>query len=231
MALFKRKTKEVKENYSYPDISAIDEIEKFMPMKEYGCQGELEEILRGKTLVGYLGPNESLYDVKEEDYKTLQRRGVTYEQIAGSLESIIQGVNNSIGQEKPKKSRVLMDKNYSAVEDRNLAAYEIEIERKEAAVCPWSQLFQEYPELSCSYGKHEGRYEAQENYEFTVKNLNLKKSFRFYSISPHLIREHKFFEGKKTKLKLIYTRNPYRVEPEEASEVLGLIKSGNDKVK
>ncbi|MCX6709822.1 MAG: hypothetical protein NTV63_02600 [Candidatus Woesearchaeota archaeon] len=226
MALFKRKTKGVKENYSYPDISAIEEIEKFMPMEEYGCQSELEEILRGKTLVGYLGPNERLYDVKEADYKTLQRIGVTYEQIAGSLESIIQGVNNSMGQGKPKKSTVLLDKNYSAVEDRALATYEVEVERKEPASCPWSQILPEYSSLSCSYGKQEGRYEPQENYEFTVKNLNLKKSFRFYSISPHLIREHKFFEGKKTKLKLVYTRNPYRIEPEEASEVLGLIKSG-----
>jgi hypothetical protein len=229
MALFKRKAKKIKEDYSYSDISAVDEIEKFMRMEEYGCKSELEVILRGKTLVGYLGPNESLYDVKEEDYKTLQRIGVTYEQIASSLESIIKGVNSSMGHEKPKKSTVFMDKNYSAVENRNLAAYEIDIERKEPAVCPWSQFFQEYPELSCSYGKHEEQYEAQENYEFTVKNLNLRKSFRFYSISPHLIREHKFFEGKKTKLKLIHARNPYRIEPKEVIEALGLMNSDREK--
>jgi hypothetical protein len=60
---------------------------------------EIEERLRPmrSSYSGFLGPNESLKTVVREDAKTLQRLGITHEQIANKLEYLVQ---NSPGDDR-----------------------------------------------------------------------------------------------------------------------------------
>jgi len=231
----------IQKNKDLTDIVAY--YNQFTNMTEVGGQDTVNEILRGHSMVGFLGRNEDIIDVKEADYETLQRYGVSYEQIASPLERILESALPIFLENE--KLRIFLDKDYSPaecsgepcekkrtprfmrsfqekkmLEENPNARYEVIVKKIGDASCPWSRLPElEFSNSRCDYGD-------KENYDFNVKNLETGKAFHYNLLQVHMIREHMFFEGRGTNLNLI--KNPYRIEPEEAIEVLGLIKSKGD---
>ena len=216
---------------------------QFTNMTEVGGNDTVNEILRGHSIVGFLGKNEDIVNVKEADYKTLQEHGTSYEQIASSLEKISESALPVFLENQ--KLRIFLDENYSPVEcigepcekkgilgflhassekrvleEIPSAKYEVTVKKIDDASCPWNHLPYEFSKISCGYG-------AKENYDFSVKNLETGKAFHYNLLQIHMIREHKFFEGSGTNLNLI--KNPYRIEPEEAIEVLEIIKPDTER--
>lgn len=224
----------VQKNNDLADIVAY--YSQFTNMTEVGGNDTVNEILRGHSIVGFLGRNEDIINVKEADYKTLHDKGVSYEQIASSLEQISESALPIFLENE--KLRILLDENYSPVEcssepcekrrtpiflrasqkkkiieENPSARYEVIVKDIDKASCPWNKLPFDFSKITCDYG-------VKENYDFSVKNLETGKAFHYNLLQIHMIREHKFFEGSGTNLNLL--KNPYRIEPEEVLEVLGL---------
>jgi hypothetical protein len=228
----------------YRDLEAISYYNKFTNMEEIGGKSTINEILRGHSIVGFLGKNEDIVAVKEADYETLQKHGLSYEEIASPLERIAHSAFQVFLERK--NSRILLACDYSPVEfsgeagaDKKIprlirahrenkmlktvsgVRYEVIVKKIEDASCPWSRLPEpEFSKLRCGYG-------AKENYDFNVKNLETGKAFHYNLLQVHMIRAHMFFEGSGTNLNIV--KNPYRIEPKEAIEALGLITSDRNK--
>jgi hypothetical protein len=158
------------------------------------------------SVSGFLAPGESLIARIEEDERTLHELGITPEQVADRLESLV-------GQ----ASRML-----------NLAKRgELELDRKRM-----HKLSQPNPELlvaghflltvTCYMGYQECPFEDEEGRlcrsalfgetDFCLRNTHSGAVLDFPGLIIHLIRAHHFFEG----------TIPYRVDPRTAVTVLEL---------
>jgi len=140
---------------------------------------------------GFLTPRQSLLSLVEEDSATLARLGVTHEQIANRLS-------------------LLMEHSRPDLRDRS--------EWKPFLGRFWLHRLSWAGSQSCAFS--EGRpWCGGCSIEYEILNAATGESFWTTGLHPHLIGEHRFFEG-----------GPYRLEPEVAVRVLELSPDSPDLV-
>lgn len=128
---------------------------------------------------GFLGPNERLRDVLQQDAETLAALGVRYEQIADGLQGLIE--------------RALAS---SARRVRVGSLFSVRVEQyKGFQMCPWASAPHQ---RQCSVGR--GVQFASLDWEISNHQRNLR--VRGPGLIVHLIRDHHFFEGVKAPYRL-----------------------------
>lgn len=161
---------------------------------------------------GFLGRTESLEAVIAQDAQTLKTLGVSHEQIAAALERVLQSVDDQRDQlySEGKHDEALKreDGLFPRIRAGHLPSTDVGylvggnlqvfIERwRGFQVCPWP----------CADPVHWAYL------DFLLLNREFGKYLTGPGMIVHLIREHHFFEGRKS---------PYRVDPEKAIQVLEL---------
>lgn len=163
---------------------------------------------------GFLGLTESLEIVITQDEQTLEKFGISHEQIAGALERVIAAVHElktALPYDKlleketdfpdlyhPEKNPLFSKNN---LPDLNLG-YLVDyfqvfiLQYRGFQVCPWDDC-----------GEVGG-------FDFTILNRNTGESFTAPALIVHLIRAHHFFEG---------VESPYRVDPEKVIRTLEIL--------
>ncbi len=167
---------------------------------------------------GFLGESESLEAVIAQDRKTLSELGVTHEQIASAIEDLLgqaERLKETLSGEEIHKKRTEFPDLYhpeslpyfsrenlpSPDQGFCLGHYQVfMLQYRGLQECPWD----------CPG--------ASGDYDFMILDRWTGLSFTGPSLIPHLIRHHFFFEGR---------QSPYRVDPEKASLILGLIRESN----
>ena len=165
---------------------------------------ELEEKLKpGRSSVhGFLAEDERLWDIIEQDKKTLEKAGVTYEQIAEKLFYLIN---------QREKQEEIVDDKFKVEEDST----------RGMQGCPWG-ILDDWAEDN--FGKEPTKHKrgwmgkkykssVEANTAFTITNIKTGESISVPYLSPHLIGDHHFFEG----------HTEYRMEPEKLVRVLELL--------
>lgn len=155
-------------------------------------------------LYGYLGIDEVLDTVIEEDRKTLEELGITYDRLGGAIESLFTGDAVAIG------DNPLVRRNYI-----------------HSPVCPWGDYCTTSPfDLGLKVTEiiilNRARcptdvYEYVQTYPLDIRDyaqlVEQDWAMIFSDLHPHLIRDHHFLEGKET---------PYRIDPHRAKRHLNL---------
>jgi len=181
---------------------------------------ELEKRMRPGAYsgVGFLGAGESLAAVLRQDELTLQRLGLTCEQLAAALEKILLAVL--------EQRDILLKSNYQEYRQREYTG--IDWRHQPAPVFCRENM----PDPAIGYlvnGKYQvffiqtrGLQECPwdcpwentwSSIDFLLLNLGTGEYITAPGLIVHLIRAHQFFEGE---------GSPYRVEPRELARVLGL---------
>jgi len=162
---------------------------------------------------GFLGLNESLEAVISKDKRTLEKLGVTYDQIANSLEKIITEVREKEKvlpfDERIERQTIFPDLYHP---EQNPVFSKANLPQlNKGYIVDWFQVFilqyrgfQDCPWDDCDY---EG------SFDFMILNRNTGESFMAPALIVHLIRAHHFFEG---------VESPYRVDPEKVVRILEL---------
>lgn len=179
---------------------------------------ELEQRLRPgqASTLGFLGPNESLTEILEQDAQTLQAHGLTHPEVAAALELIL--------------AEVLEQRQRHLFSDNRLVNKELGFpnlyQPETNPVFSRSNLPD--PELGWRVGKlqvfiHEYRGlqecpwgcgpETWGSFDFLILNRENGEAFTGPQMLPHLIRAHHFFEGRGT---------PFRSDPEKIIRTLEL---------
>lgn len=186
-----------------------------MTTKEAAEKKSIVKLMRCKTFCDatFLGPNEDLDKLIEEDNKVLKSYGVTHKQICDILKSVLQ-VYDSRYSEKPGYRHL-----------RNSATKGNTIYDVKGKTCLGSQPcpFEVYGIESCA------RERRCCQSEIVVKKVNVDdrkkwiasnfegeencQELTFGSLLIHLIEEHQFFEGKELL---------YRLDPAKTIEFFGL---------
>jgi hypothetical protein len=159
---------------------------------------------------GFLGPNESLEVVIAQDEQALARLGISHDQVANTLETIIENVHE---QEKalpwdqrserqtnfpsPRRPEAnpLFSKNH--LPDTSIGYL---VGSLQVFIHQW-RGFQNCPWGCADVG----------SFDFMILNRKTGESFSAPALIIHLIRVHHFFEG---------VSSPYRVDPERVFRVL-----------
>ena len=151
------------------------------------------------SMVGFLGPEESLEAVLSRDAETLARHGVACEEIANALEELL----HSAFEPPPTTIKTLAQRIFSLGKSPSWAPG---LDTPEFRVyitvflgiqeCPWC----EQANNGCI--------------DFEIINRRINESIRGPGLIAHLIRQHHFFEG---------VESFYRVDPEKLMRVLELI--------
>jgi hypothetical protein len=154
----------------------------------------IEEIMRPGRLSarGFLGLDEKLEDVLAGDSKTVKGLGITHKQLADRVEYFI------------RKSIQMLKDTYEI--NGNIPDNTANIEKYKVRVISWKG-FQE-----CPWCAHLRRYQYS-SLDFMVTNKETGEKVTFPGLIVHLIRMHKFYEGKGT---------PYRLDPAKAARVLDI---------
>jgi len=183
-------------------------------MSETPTIKQLEENMRPGRCSngGFLGMNESLEDVIAKDEQTVTKLGISYEQIASSMERIwITAVNKThqltavhnfdweTDFPQLHKPGTTPSFSLSNLPDLNkgiiIDDFQVfMVQYRGFQICPWH----------CS---------AFGGSDFMVLNRRTGESFAAPDLIIHLIREHGFFEG---------FQSPYRVDPEKVIRTLGI---------
>jgi len=148
--------------------------------------------------VGFLGANESLKEVVYHDAETLRRLGVTHEQVANRLESIVSDKNGNHG------FRV-QEQTWRGGKDQAYDPFQTDIQTKTGNTRvergsqedPFQEEFSIPPYSSSDY---------------TIINTK-GESVSFPGLIIKLIRDYQFFEGKGIS---------YRLDPEKAVKILSI---------
>ena len=186
------------------DIS-INELEKRMRPKAYSVEG-------------FLGLTESLEIVLHQDEITLQKLGISYEQISAELEKIV-------GEALQQKDELLCT---NSKEYRERENYSINWRKQPAPIFSLDNLpspkigyiiENKYQVFIIQYrGFQECPWDCKNtdwnSFDFLLLNLQTGKYITAPGLITHLIRQHRFFEGKGTL---------YRLEPLKLAQVLGLV--------
>ncbi len=152
---------------------------------------------------GFLGPTESLESVMAQDAKALTSYGVSYEQIADTLEILLDAAIEHTRSGSPYPNLYhpesvpkfdlnnLPDRSGSYVTG-NLQVFTVGY--KGMQLCPWG----------CSAGG---------SHDFLILNREIGEYITGAELVIHLIREHHFFEG---------IESPYRTDPTKLIRILEL---------
>jgi hypothetical protein len=172
--------------------------------------GALEAQMRpgAASRAGFLGNSDRLIDVVTRDDETLRILGVTHEQIADRLESIVQQAWRE--DELSKRFEELLDAEPSFSSPHNalvegcfclyVAAY---FGHQNCPVCTMRFANTKKPIVVHSYS----------SVDFTLTNRRRQSKIWFPGLIIHLVRDHHFFEGD--------TR--YRLDPTDAVQVLEIV--------
>lgn len=154
---------------------------------------ELEARMRPGAFsrVGFLGPDERLQDVLETDARTLEELHLDYGQLTAPLDSLIVEAENS-----PRRR--------TEVDGRFLAEVVVHTGFQ---ICPWAV---DPNHSQCTAGQ--GVQHA--SVDWFVRNLKTGRELRGPGLIVHLIRDHHFFQGR---------GSPLRVDPSDLAELLGLV--------
>ncbi len=161
----------------------------------------VEEQMRpfiGLSRAGFLGRDESLLDILRADAETLRRYGITHEEIAELLSQV-------------------------AAYSRNTDHYQVKVGDERFDV----DLNMYLGSQECPFFKHsdDGKYfhphpmdwdidiRHRAGCDYKVRNVRTGQSLEFGGLLIHLIRVHKFFEGKGTS---------YRLPPEDVIRFFGM---------
>ena len=153
---------------------------------------ELESRMRPGAFsqAGFLGPDERLEDVLAGDQQTLADLGLTRAELAVPLDALLDAAESS-------------GRNRARIGD-----HDVRIEVTTGfQICPWAP---DPHHAQCAAGG--GVRHASITWE--IRNRRTGGQLRGPGLIVHLIREHGFFEGHKSR---------YRVGPEELAQALGLI--------
>lgn len=183
-----------------------------IPSAEWKC---IEECMYpGKCSgSGFLDCKETLKNVIDKDNLTLQRLGITCEQIADrltSIESQYHSLNNLIYEES--KNTISDENKESKYLHRRCSEkneWILKIESNLLVSCVGYMGAQVCPFRNQALGGNSGNYGS---IDFTVKNTDLNESFSFNTLLPHMIKTHQFFEGSVS----------HRVDPETVIRVLNI---------
>lgn len=156
---------------------------------------------------GFLGEDEDLVDLILEDFAAVKAIGLTHDQIALRIEEV--GLSNSRRPEEP------LSGSYWSVFEATCGAQR----------CPWGDgatdleyymffLDGENPEHEVFLEKWRGAGGVLPNYTQFQRMFNGEPIIVVSGLMPHLIQQHKFFEGKKT---------VYRIDPTQVAKYMGLI--------
>jgi hypothetical protein len=159
------------------------------------------------SVEGFMGEDESLDEIIADDSATLERLGITYDQIADRIEYFIKNEwryafgEATRGMELKEKNKLILARKMRFNDEESYMETMLDdhyiINRwqyKGFQGCPWC----DYVNLVCGS-------------DYAVENTDLKERITFPGLIVHLIREHHFFEGKGTS---------HRVDPEDAVRVL-----------
>lgn len=166
--------------------------------------------------IGFLAPDESLKETITRDAETMDRLGLSYDQLADTLESLLNQVLEMFRRPVPPEEipRALARqttfpnlKNPETIPRFDLrtmpdpeSGFLIDhlqvfvVSYKDMQGCPWGDTI-------------------TGNTDFMIFNRETGESVTVPALMPHLIRTHHFFGG---------LDSPYRTEPERLAAVLGL---------
>lgn len=154
------------------DKLLVEEIHKVKPEDTLIIHKIEKIMLPGKiSQEGFLALGENLYTVYKTDHDTLERLGVTYDQVATKLEEVIKaGKEHSLEQSKFGNLTITPNPSFGW------------------QYCPFG-CTEELMEIG------RNKEDTTGSYEFTVVNEDTGEKLFFSDLHPHLIRDHHFFEG------------------------------------
>lgn len=163
----------------------------------------------GYSKLGFLGSNESLETVIAQDSQTLEKLGVSHEEVANAIEKVLLEIYDKRELSSPD-SRTPNLYNPETIPhftpdnlpDADMGCHvgNLQVFRQQYRgfqECPWG----------CSIDFHWG------SFDFLILNRSTGEYFTGPGLIIHLIRQHHFFEGEGT---------PFRTDPIKAIRVLGL---------
>jgi hypothetical protein len=178
------------------------------------------------SIAGFLGQNESLNEVMDQDDRTLKQLGLTYEELATALEKLFEARSRDESEEVDKlleaRSRAESDGftfdeppvdrddplgNPKTIgEDPRFAV--VLVHYMGSQDCPWSTDWTS----PCDAGPT-GAGHRWSSVDWRISNLRTGQEMRGPGLAVHLIRDHHFFEGQATR---------FRVDPRELARLLGM---------
>lgn len=166
--------------------------------------------------IGFLGPDESLKEAITRDAETVDRLGLSYDRLAGALESLLNQVLEMFRRPVPPEEipRALARQTTfpNLKRPETIPHFDLQnmpnpqlgflvghlqvfvVSLKDMQGCPWGD-------------------NITGNTDFMIFNRETGESVTVPALMPHLIRAHHFFGG---------LDSPYRTEPERLATVLGL---------
>ena len=108
----------IKKEDEMSDLERLAFYNIFSSTAEIGASDTLSEILRRHSMGGFLGREEDLIEIKKQDYLTLQKYGLSYEDLASRLEKM---ANASLDNYRSTNNAVtILDSDYNIVELKNV---------------------------------------------------------------------------------------------------------------
>lgn len=154
------------------DKLLVEEIHRVKPEDTLIVQ-KIEKVMqpRASSTAGFLVPGENLYTIYKTDHDTLERLGVTYDQIATKLEEVMNACKDNPLEETILGNLIFTPTHYMGWQD-----------------CPFG-CTEELREI------HKDEANTTASSDYLVVNADTKESIFFSELHPHLIRDHHFFEG------------------------------------
>ncbi|WP_088889070.1 hypothetical protein [Leptolyngbya ohadii] len=163
--------------------------------------------------LGFLGTNESLDQVITDDAETLARLGVSHDELADTLDELLSTVLEMYAQPVSDDDPSFVDTYFPDLHQpttiphfdlNNLPDIHSGFLVNDLQV--FIMMYKGWQDCPWGCDSH-GRY------DFMIVDRKTGESVTGPELMPHLIRTHRFFEGRGT---------PYRTEPEQLAKVLGL---------
>jgi hypothetical protein len=184
---------------------------------------ELEKRMRPGAFssVGFLGVTESLESVINQDHQTLEKLGISYQQIADVLARLLQFVEA----QRAKLSRENFLEYFHREHDGSEWYFSMHAQISASSNLPGTDIgylvdskFQVFIQQSrglqeCPW---ECEYDRWSSFDFVIFNRQSSEYLTAPGLIVHLIRVHQFFEG---------LGSPYRVDP---AKIIRLLEIGLD---
>lgn len=202
---------------STPKPKAVEPLHEPRPNLAQISDADREELMRPGRLskMGFLGPSESLETVLTRDTQTLQRLGLTHEDVASAIERVILSVLEQRRELTTDEHRKTMTDLPNLYRPETIPRFTLDsMPRTDQG---W--LVGRFHLFTRSYrGLQECPWACEmepdwSSFDFLILNRRTGEFFTGPGMAVHLIRAHHFFEGLGT---------PFRVDPARAVRVLEL---------
>lgn len=188
------------------------------------------------SIAGFLGLNEKLLDIYEQDLQTIKNHNITFEQIADKLELIYQRGERcrDLYRSGKFKDVIYFDSNIWYKVDNSIAISFDVMQTMGYQDCPFyigsntdnkTEHITDFTDSDYDSDEFLNDNTKSECYRddgmmFKIMNTKTVESIHLNKLIIHLIRNHNFFEG---------VESPYRVDPGKTISILG-IKQGEQNV-